>query len=70
MCLQLADRVPATHCHGTTEMRERYKEPTLSSRLVTDKNQHKHPHSLRLNPVKYLPDACQRDENLGILTLN
>ncbi|XP_039757374.1 uncharacterized protein LOC120631762 [Pararge aegeria] len=45
---KLADRTPASKAHGTTEMKSSYTVPTIASRLVTDKNQFKHPASLPL----------------------
>ncbi|XP_060804346.1 uncharacterized protein LOC132902585 [Amyelois transitella] len=43
---KLEARPPQSTAHGTTEMRSAFVEPTAPSRLVTDKDQFKHPASL------------------------
>lgn len=48
---QLADRPPQITAHGTTEMKSAYTVPTIPARLITDKDQYKHPASLPLEPV-------------------
>nr|XP_034833065.1 uncharacterized protein LOC117989763 [Maniola hyperantus] len=52
---KLADRTPALTAHGTTEMKSSYTVPTVASRLVTDKNQFKHPASLPQVPPALEP---------------
>ncbi|XP_045774240.1 uncharacterized protein LOC123873438 [Maniola jurtina] len=52
---KLADRTPALTAHGTTEMKSSYAVPTVASRLVTDKNQFKHPASLPQVPPAVEP---------------
>lgn len=43
---QLEDRPPQCSAHGSTEMRSAYIEPITPPRLVTDKDQFKHPANL------------------------
>ncbi|CAH0726959.1 unnamed protein product, partial [Brenthis ino] len=45
---KLTDRTPAHTAHGTSEMKDSFTEPVSHSRLVTNKDQFKHPASLRL----------------------
>lgn len=49
---QLEDRTPAQRVHGTSEMKSSYTEPITPSRLISDKDQFKHPASLLLEVVK------------------
>ncbi|CAH2090289.1 unnamed protein product [Euphydryas editha] len=47
---KLEDRTPSEKVHGTSEMKSLYKAPVRASRLITDKDQFKHPASLHLEP--------------------
>ncbi|XP_026324684.1 uncharacterized protein LOC113233720, partial [Hyposmocoma kahamanoa] len=52
---KLADRPPQCTAHGTTEMKSAYTVPTTPARLVTDKDQYKHPASLPHDPPAIEP---------------
>ncbi|KAM3962004.1 uncharacterized protein ACR2FA_003896 [Aphomia sociella] len=43
LCRKVEDRPPQLSAHASTEMRRSYTEPKIVSRLITDKDQFKHP---------------------------
>lgn len=52
--LQLEERPPQYSAHGKTETQSSYIVPTIPSRLVTEKDQFKHPTTLALDPVSVI----------------
>ncbi|XP_075977095.1 uncharacterized protein LOC142977218 [Anticarsia gemmatalis] len=60
VCRRVEDRPPQLTAHGTTEMRSRYTRPVTPSRLVTNKDQYKHPDKLPMAPP--LPEPSWHKE--------
>ncbi|CAG9583149.1 unnamed protein product [Danaus chrysippus] len=49
---QLEVNVPAMTAHGTSEMRSSFIQPVIPSRVITDKDQFKHPNTIYTEPVR------------------
>ncbi|KPI92611.1 GILT-like protein C02D5.2 [Papilio xuthus] len=52
---RVEDRPPACKVHGTTETKESFSTPPSYSRLITEKDQFKHPVSLENKPLTMTP---------------
>ncbi|XP_049875576.1 uncharacterized protein LOC126373461 [Pectinophora gossypiella] len=61
---RITDQPPLQGVYGSTEMRSAYKVPTTPARLVTDKDQFKHPASLPLDPPFIEPSFHKEIEPL------
>lgn len=57
---QLDVNIPAMTAHGTSEMRNSYLQPVIPSRVITNKDQFKHPNTICKDPVCFIMCFCIR----------